>query len=111
MPRWPKREEGMEQPKRARRRKPETAKANLEPPLKELFGKPLKQRGLLSRQADIRRGTDASRIAFLAASRAIKAPLWFPTGKDSVPTDSGHSVRVLLDPAARLEPGARWVNS
>ena len=36
MPRWPKREEGMEQPKRARRRKPETAKANLEPPLKEL---------------------------------------------------------------------------
>src|SRR5215469_9116160 len=23
----------------------------------------------------------------------------------------GHSVRVLLDPAARLEPGARWVNS
>src|SRR6516225_9519857 len=26
----------MEQPKRARRRKPETAKANLEPPLKEL---------------------------------------------------------------------------
>ena len=38
-------------------------------------------------------------------------PLWFPTGKDSVPTDSGHSVRVLLDPAARLELGARWVNS
>ena len=37
MPRWPKREEGMEQPKRARRRKPETAKANLEPPLKELW--------------------------------------------------------------------------
>src|SRR5215472_1334597 len=36
------------------------------------YGKPLKQRGLLSRQADIRRGTDASRIAFLAASRAIK---------------------------------------
>ena len=36
MPRWLKREEGMEQPKRARRRKPETAKANLEPPLKEL---------------------------------------------------------------------------
>src|ERR1700747_2607856 len=36
MPRRPKREEGMEQPKRARRRKPETAKANLEPPLKEL---------------------------------------------------------------------------
>src|SRR5215469_11880253 len=36
MPRWPKRAEGMEQPKRARRRKPETAKANLEPPLKEL---------------------------------------------------------------------------
>ena len=36
MPRWPKREEGMEQPKRARRRKPETAKANLEPPLTEL---------------------------------------------------------------------------
>src|SRR5215831_2962463 len=36
MPRWPKREEGMEQPKRARRRKPETAKANLEPPLNEL---------------------------------------------------------------------------
>ena len=29
----------------------------------------------------------------------------------SVPTDSGHSVRVLLDPAARLELGARWVNS
>jgi len=29
----------------------------------------------------------------------------------SVPTDSGHSVRVLLDPAARLEPGARWVHS
>ena len=41
----------------------------------------------------------------------LAVPLWFPTGKDSVPTDSGHSVRVLLDPAARLEPGARWVNS
>src|SRR6516165_249755 len=36
MPRWPKRVEGMEQSKRARRRKPETAKANLEPPRKEL---------------------------------------------------------------------------
>src|SRR6516164_10109465 len=36
MPRWPKRAEGMEQSKRARRRKPETAKANLEPPLTEL---------------------------------------------------------------------------
>jgi hypothetical protein len=23
----------------------------------------------------------------------------------------GHSVRVLLDPAARREPGARWVKS
>ena len=30
-------------------------------------GKLLKQRGLLSRQADIRRGIDASRIAFLPA--------------------------------------------
>src|SRR5262249_13966899 len=29
------------------------------------YGKPLKQRRLLSRQADIRRGTGASRIAFL----------------------------------------------
>jgi hypothetical protein len=37
MPRRPKREEGMEQPKRARRRKPETAKANLDPPLKQLW--------------------------------------------------------------------------
>jgi hypothetical protein len=41
----------------------------------------------------------------------LAVPLWVPTGKDSVPTDSGHSVRVLLDPAARLELGARWVNS
>src|SRR5215469_14623410 len=31
------------------------------------YGKLLKQRGLLSRQADIRRGIDASRIAFLPA--------------------------------------------
>src|SRR5215470_20395113 len=35
MPRWPKRVQGMEQSNRARRRKPETAKANLEPPRKE----------------------------------------------------------------------------
>src|SRR5262252_4053708 len=35
----------------------------------------------------------------------LRSP-WVPTGKDSVPTDSGHSVRVLLDPAARLELGA-----
>ena len=41
----------------------------------------------------------------------LAVPLWFPTGKDRVPTHSGHSVRVLLDPAARLELGARWVNS
>src|SRR5262249_53745067 len=41
----------------------------------------------------------------------LAVPLWVPTGKDSVPTDSGHSGRVLLDPAARLELGARWVNS
>ena len=33
MPRWPGKEEGMEKPKRARRRKPETAKADLKPPL------------------------------------------------------------------------------
>src|SRR3954469_10394692 len=33
MPRWPKREEGMETSKRARRRKPYTAKTDLEPPL------------------------------------------------------------------------------
>ena len=30
----------------------------------------------------------------------LAVPLWVPTGKDRVPTDSGHSVRVLLDPAA-----------
>src|SRR5215472_12029416 len=41
----------------------------------------------------------------------LAVPLWVPTGKDSVPTDSRHCVRVLLDPAARLELGARWVNS
>jgi len=41
----------------------------------------------------------------------LAVSLWVPTGKDSVPTDSGHSGRVLLDPAARLELGARWVNS
>ena len=35
----------------------------------EGYSKPLKQRGLLSRQADIRRGTGASRIAFLPASK------------------------------------------
>jgi hypothetical protein len=40
----------------------------------------------------------------------LAVPPWFPTGK-GVPTDSGHSVRVLLDPAARHELGARWVNS
>ena len=33
MPRWPKRVRGMEKSKRARRRKPETAKADLEPTL------------------------------------------------------------------------------
>src|SRR5271166_2540352 len=33
MPRWPKGEEGMETSKRARRRKPDTAKTDLEPPL------------------------------------------------------------------------------
>ena len=32
MPHWPKEEEGMEKPKRARRRKLDTAKADLEPP-------------------------------------------------------------------------------
>ena len=32
MPRWPEREEGMEKPKRARRRKLDTAKVDLEPP-------------------------------------------------------------------------------
>src|SRR5262249_11566115 len=37
--------------------------------------------------------------------------LRFAADKDSLPTDSGHFVPVLLDPAARLEPGARWVNS
>jgi hypothetical protein len=31
MPRWPQ-EEGMEKPKRARRRKPDTAKVDLQPP-------------------------------------------------------------------------------
>ena len=38
MPRWPEREEGMEKPKRARRRKPDTAKADLKPPLCEYSG-------------------------------------------------------------------------
>src|SRR5208283_5449184 len=33
MPRWPKREEGMERSLRARRRKPETSKTDLKPPL------------------------------------------------------------------------------
>ena len=41
----------------------------------------------------------------------LAVPLWFPPDKDSLPTDSGHSAPVLLDPAARLERGARWVNS
>ena len=41
-----------------------------------------------------------------ALSQWLAVPLWVPTGKDSVPTDSGHSVRVLLDPAGRLELGA-----
>ena len=41
----------------------------------------------------------------------LAVPQWVPTGKDSVVTDSGHCVRVLLDPAARRELGARWVNS
>src|SRR5215472_12311949 len=36
MPRWPKREEGMEKSHRARRRKPETRKTDLKPPLVEL---------------------------------------------------------------------------
>jgi hypothetical protein len=35
----------------------------------------------------------------------LAVPLWIPTYKNSVPTDLGHSVRVVLDPAARLEPG------
>ena len=34
------------------------------------YGKPLKQRGLLSRQANIRRGTGASRIVFFAQTNA-----------------------------------------
>ena len=38
-------------------------------------------------------------------------PLWFLTGKNSVPIDSGHTARVLLNPAARPAPGVRWVNS
>jgi hypothetical protein len=37
MPRRPEREAGMEKPKRARRRKPETAKAHPEPPLEKLW--------------------------------------------------------------------------
>ena len=45
-----------------------------------------------------------------AVSMACRNHL-FPTGKNSVPTRFGHSVRVLLDPAARLELGAWWVNS
>ena len=35
------------------------------------YGKPLKQRGLLSRKADIRRGSGASRIAFLCARTKV----------------------------------------
>ena len=38
MPRRPEREKGMEKPKRARRRKPETAKADLEPSLADSGG-------------------------------------------------------------------------
>ena len=61
-------------------------------------------------------GTSTSTNVRLTGRKAtlfqwLAIPLWVPTGKDSVPTDSGHSVRVLLDPAARLELGARWVNS
>jgi hypothetical protein len=38
-------------------------------------------------------------------------PQWFPTDKDSVPTDSGIPFECFLNPADRLEPGARSVNS
>jgi hypothetical protein len=38
-------------------------------------------------------------------------PQWFPTDKDSAPTDSGIPFECFLNPADRLEPGARSVNS
>jgi hypothetical protein len=46
-----------------------------------------------------------------ALFQRLALQLRFAADKDSLPTDSGHFVRVLLDPTARLEPGARWVNS
>ena len=37
--------------------------------------------------------------------RRTKAQLWFPTDKDSPPTRSGHSARVLPRPGARRSVG------
>src|SRR5215831_7223795 len=37
----------------------------------------------------------------------LAVPLWVPTGKDSVPTDSGHSVRVPTAGTARRHEGRR----
>ena len=44
------------------------------------------------------------------ANQWLVVPLWFPTDKDSLPTDSGGiPLECFLDPAARLEPGENRV--
>ena len=68
------------------------------------YGKPLKQRGLLSHQADIRQVTGASsstteQPSFKVTTESalfqrLAVPLWFPPGKDIVVCQQirGHSV-------------------
>jgi hypothetical protein len=46
-----------------------------------------------------------------AVSTACRTAVGFPQITIVCQQIRGHSVRVLLDPAARREPGARWVNS
>ena len=46
-----------------------------------------------------------------AKTHAVSIACHLVPHRQSVPTDSGHSVRVLLNPAARLAPRVRWVDS
>ena len=51
MPRWPGKQDGMEKPKRARRRKPDTAKADLVPVARVPEGRVCPERSGIRKEA------------------------------------------------------------
>jgi hypothetical protein len=53
-----------------------------------------------SRRTTAKAATGAQTSGSRTVSLAVR--LWFPMDKGSLPTDSGHAVRVLLDPSDRL---------